>query len=76
MKVGMLWFDDDTKKSLRDKIIGAKEYYQDKHSRSPTVCKVHPITLGDQEIPEIEGLHISASSAVLQDHFWIGVASE
>ena len=42
MNVGMLWFDNDPKTELDDKIKRAANYYREKYGNPPTVCFVHP----------------------------------
>jgi len=45
MNVGMLWFDNDPKSNLDNKIERAARYYRDKYGKTPTVCFVHPSML-------------------------------
>lgn len=42
MNIGMLWFDNDPKKSLQQKIDGAVQYYEKKYGRKPNLVFVHP----------------------------------
>ena len=71
MEIGMLWFDDDSRRTLEEKLRRAMEHYLTKYGHSPTLCFVHPETLNGG--PErIAGLHVRKSRLVMPNHFWIG----
>lgn len=71
MNVGMLWHDDDPKRTLAQKVGRALAYYCDKYGHAPTTVHVHPA----DNLPErAAGLAVVASRAVLPNHLWIGVA--
>lgn len=74
MKIGMLWFNNDPKSSLMDKIRGATEYYRQKYGATPNLCYVHPSQVGSWE--RIDGVDIRPSRSVLPNHFWVGVSSD
>jgi len=40
MNVGVLWFDNDPKKALEQKIAEAQAYYQTKYGRASDMCLV------------------------------------
>ena len=76
MNIGMLWFDNDSKKSVIDRADGAGAYYHKKHGRFPNLCFVHPSML-----PEFEqnkkhltdaGIEMRVSRSILPNHFWLG----
>ena len=72
MDIGMLWYDDDTKRPLGEKVARAVDYYKTKYGSVPTVCFVNPATLKDA--PDMSaGVHIRSARNVMVDHFWIGV---
>lgn len=80
MHIGMLWFDDDPKLALADKIEKAVAYYRQKYRREPNLCLIHPTLLenvksGTEETvsKNIEGLIIRPYRPVLPGHFWIGI---
>lgn len=70
MNVGMLWFDDDSSTTLAEKIVRASSYYADKYGKPPNHCFLR--TQGSDEF-NLDGIAIETSSAVLPDHFWLGV---
>jgi hypothetical protein len=73
MDVGMLWFDGDHEKELEQRIGQAARYYRTKYGRTPNMCLIHPKTMRESTLSEAGGLQIQTSSAVLPDHFWLGV---
>jgi hypothetical protein len=72
MDIGMLWYDDDHKRSLNERVSRAVDYYKTKYGVVPTVCFVNPATLKDG--PEsAAGVQLRSARNVLVDHFWLGV---
>jgi hypothetical protein len=79
MKVGLLWFDNDGRRSLREKVERAAAYYHEKYGEKPNVCFVHPSMLegnGDRGPVKADGVEIREGRSVLRNHFWIGVSQE
>ncbi len=71
MKTGMLWFDNDAKRTLAEKVERAAAYYQKKYGRRPSLCFVHPSMLqGDAK--KAGEIALEASRQVLPNHFWLG----
>ena len=72
MDIGMLWYDDDTKRPLGEKVARAVDYYKAKYGSVPTVCFVNPAAL--QGAPDsAAGVQIRSARNVMVDHFWLGV---
>lgn len=68
VSLGWLWFDDDPKTSLEQKVSLAAARFQQKFGRQPRMCYVSPRALG--EAPAAwEPLHVQAASNVLPGHF-------
>ena len=80
MEIGMLWFDNERKTTVPEKIARAVEFYRAKYKQAPTLCFAHPVTLGGagmcRELSESVGLDVRTSGAILPCHFWIGVHHE
>ncbi len=79
MDVGLLWFDNDSRRDLEAKVLRAAAHYQKKHGEKPNVCFVHPSMLGGNgngSSLHADGVEIRAGRSILPDHFWIGVAQE
>ena len=74
MNIGMLWFDNDKKSDLATKIQRAVDYYNLKYGKAPNLCLVHPRTL-DNNPWTGSGIEVRTTSAVLPNHFWLGVNS-
>ena len=73
MKIGMLWFDDDKRRSLEQKIRQAAEYYEGKYGAAPNVCFVNNKTL--QEELKFGQVKVFPINKILPHHFWLGVHS-
>ena len=86
MDIGMLWFDNDNKSSIPNKVEKAARYYQKKYGKVPDVCYVHPKMVkgvngkknGRKKSPANHPLKIGKilvlkDDKVLPDHFWIGI---
>lgn len=71
MEIGMLWFDEGPG-SVKEKVSRAAEFYAAKYGEKPTVCMIHPDTLGSRE-GRVGGIQLLAERSILPNHFWIGV---
>lgn len=71
MHVGMLWFDNDTKSSLPEKVKRAADYYRRKYGEVPDLCLVNPAML---EKGNVEGTEVKVETAadIQPNHFWVG----
>ena len=76
MKIGMLWFDDDPRRSLTERIVRAADYYSKKYGRTPTLCLLHPATAGPALPASVGGLELRTNASVLREHLWIGVGDK
>jgi len=77
MKTGLLWFDDDPRKQLEDKVLRAAAHYERKYGRTPDLCFVHPSAFngnGKRRVKKAGRVEIRAGRSVLPDHLWLGVA--
>lgn len=72
MKVGLLWFDGDPKRSLETKIEAAAQRYQAKFGELPDTCYVNPGTALPS--PLHIDLKVLPSDNMLPDHFLVGVS--
>lgn len=71
MKTGMLWFDNDPKTELSDKVQRAAAYYQNKYGRRPDLCFVHP-SMVKEKVQQAQGIEIRITRQVLPYHLWMG----
>ena len=85
MNIGMLWFDNDQKIDLKQRVERAADYYARKYGKKPNLCFVHPSMLPlastnvDPENPpanesyQAGQIEVRPSASLLPNHFWIGV---
>lgn len=76
MNVGMMWFDRDHRRPLRERITRAVDYYRSKYGLDPNLLFLHPKTVGEESIGRLGQVEVRTSQTVLPDHFWIGVVRE
>ena len=72
MVTGMIWFDNDPKKNINDKIKFAIQFYKRKFGNEPTICSINPkfkelLFFTDSELNVEYNLNISP------DHIWLGI---
>lgn len=73
MKTGMLWYDDDKKRTLEEKVEMAADYYRQKFGRAPTLCLVNPRSMNG--VPKkVAKVELRSAHNVLLHHFWVGIA--
>lgn len=71
MNIGMLWFDNDPKTELNEKIKRASAYYQQKYGQTPNQCMVNPGMVAEDPV-NLDALKVIASPTILPNHLWIG----
>ena len=72
MKVGMLWFDNDTKSGFAARVERAAAYYRQKYGQTPTLCFVHPSMLPEEKTNSMP-VEVRAAESIRPNHFWLGV---
>jgi len=70
MKIGLLWYDDDPKRDLAEKVGRAARRYQQKFGTPANTCYVHPSALSKTR--QVGPVRIAPLPTVLRHHFWIG----
>ena len=75
MDIGMLWFDNDPKLDLCDKVQKAAAYYQSKYQHTPNLCFVHPSMIPDVKA-QAGTIMVRSDSTICPHHFWIGLHRE
>jgi len=80
MKTGLLWFDDDPRKKLEEKVQRAVVHYERKYGQAPTLCFVHSNVFDGNGkkngTQKAGGVEIRVGRSVLPNHFWLGIAEE
>jgi hypothetical protein len=76
MKTGLLWFDDDPRRTLEEKVQRAQARYMAKFGCQPNCCFVHHSIFGGRDTTSVAigGVEVQVGSSVLPHHFWIGLA--
>ncbi len=75
MQEGLLWYDDDPRRGLAEKIGRAARRYRQKFGAAPDICYVHPLALGGNgngEGQKVGQVRVSPLPSVLRHHFWLG----
>ena len=75
VELGWLWFDNDPKTSLEDKLARAAVHYRQKFGRAPRVCYVRVGTLADSQA-RLGPVHLRSAANVLPGHFLFVVETE
>jgi len=73
LNIGMLWFDDDPRRGILERIGRAASFYAEKYGQAPTLCLLHPTTAGEGLPERHDNLVLRTSAGVLRGHFWLGV---
>lgn len=71
MNVGMLWLDDDGKRTLEEKVNRAVEYYLEKYGRMPEMCLVNKGMLPAEK--QVGNVSVQPFTNILPHHFWVGM---
>ncbi len=70
MKQGLVWYDNDPKKSLDDKLSEAAHRYKEKFGVEPNVCYIHPSHY-DAQRATIAKMRMIRAPQVLPNHLWL-----
>ncbi len=72
MDTGMLWYDNDARQDLAQKVARAAAHYRVKYGVAPNLCYVNPALL--PQGPQVaDGVQVRPARTVLPNHFWLGV---
>lgn len=71
MRIGLLWYDNDPKKALEQRVREAMERYREKFGRAPNTCYIHPADLNGRALT-LEGVRVLVASNILRNHVWVG----
>jgi hypothetical protein len=72
MKTGMLWFDNDPKTALDQKVEQAADYFRKKYGQNPDLCLVHPSMLAESQ-HQAGPVTVRPWRTITPGHLWIGV---
>ncbi len=74
MREGLLWFDDDPRRQVEDKVRQAAARYRQKFGVAPDVCYVNEKAIDRREL-RVGEVSVLPAPTVLPHHFWIGRSS-
>jgi hypothetical protein len=74
MLVGWLWFDNDPKRTVEEKVQRAVERYREKFGRTPDTCYVHPKAISEDEL-QCGPVRVVSARHVLLNHYWLGIVA-
>jgi hypothetical protein len=82
MEIGLLWYDNDPRRTLEDKIGQAAQRYREKYGRWPNTCYVHPQAVaepaeqGQEMACRLKGsrttIQVLSAPNILLHHLWLG----
>lgn len=68
---GCMYFNNNPRKSLEEKVVEAAVYYRNKYHLEPDTCMVHPqYELKPSLI--VNGITVKPCQEILPNNFWIG----
>lgn len=73
MKVGWMWLDDDSERSVEEKVARAVVAYRNKFRRKPNVCYVNEANPCEEQVGCVK---VTRVRFILPNHFWLGVERE
>jgi hypothetical protein len=71
MHEGLLWYDGDKRRTVREKLEQASARYAERFGREPNRCHVHPAAVFEHPTVRVVG-----DQTILPNHFWIGEDEE
>jgi hypothetical protein len=80
MRVGWLWFDNDSGRTVEEKVCLAAERYQEKFGQKPNTCYVNPQAISGEKksltCPIGDGtVQVLTARHILPHHFWLGIVA-
>jgi hypothetical protein len=76
MKEGLMWFDNDPRRSLVEKVGRAAERYSSKFGRSPDTCYVNPrMVLANDTSDALCAVRVRPVRTIPIHHFLVGIGS-
>jgi hypothetical protein len=73
MTLGTMYWDDNSKTTLQQKVETAVGEYKTKWQKSPTTCFVNQKALEPLTEIEVAGVIVKSMKFILPDHLWIGI---
>ena len=71
MQIGLMWYDDDPRKSLETKMEQAAARFHEKYGRAPNACYVSLALAASEK--KHSGMRIVAARSIRPNYLWVGV---
>ena len=75
MRKGMLWYDNENQRNMKEKIANAIDFFQSKYGHLPHVCYVNPQSL-DGELSFNAQVKVESSERIIKNHIWLEFPQE
>lgn len=75
MNKGMLWYDNNTKLNIENRVLEAVEFFMDKYGYKPHCAFVNP-TMAEKPIKIKNNIKIVPNEKILKNHIWLEMAQE
>ncbi len=75
MREGLLWFDNDPKVQLSEKVRQAAQRYRLRLKKKPTVCYLNSEQFSS-DLASVNGITLKPASYIRPHYLWIGVEAE
>lgn len=70
MREGMLWYDSENQKGIKEKIAEAVDFFQTKYGYLPCACYVNPQSLNG-ELSFNTWVKVESSERIIKNHIWL-----
>lgn len=67
----LIWYDNDRKRALPDKVRAAAERYRERFGDAPTLVLLNPADAADRD--ELAGLTVRTTVLVSPNHLYVGI---
>jgi hypothetical protein len=71
VQTGLMWYDDDPRKTLEAKIEQAAARYLEKYGHAATSCYINPAT--PAAATSRQGVRILPANTIRPNYLWLGV---
>jgi hypothetical protein len=71
MQIGLMWYDDDPRKTLDAKIEQAIARYHEKYGHAPNACYVNPAAVAIEN--RHNGMRVIPARTIRPGYLWVGV---
>jgi hypothetical protein len=84
MKTGLLWYDNDPKRGLEEKVGRAARRHREKYGRWPNTCFVHSQEMdahGEDatlafRLDSQKSVRVLTAPNILLHHYWLGISTK